>query len=172
MLPDPPEGGKMELVDGKVVTMSPVGRRHGLVAGRLDRVLGAFVDEHQLGEVGVEVGFRLIPGREIVRAPNVHWVSAERVRGMSDEGFYDGCPDLAVEVVSPEDRTASVDAKVQQYLSAGTRRVWVVRPQSKSVTVYQPGEAARRYGSNDAITSEEAGFGEAGFRLELARLFD
>jgi len=170
-LPDPPEGGKMELVDGKVVTMSPVGRRHGVLASRLDRALGGFVDEHRLGEVGIEVGFRLVPGRNVVRAPDVHWVSVERLTSFSDEGFYDSYPDLAVEVVSPEDRDSAVSAKVQQYLAAGTNRVWVVRPATKSVTVHRPDGSARTYGLDATLTSEDAGFAVAGFALDLVALF-
>ncbi|HXU23937.1 MAG TPA: Uma2 family endonuclease, partial [Tepidiformaceae bacterium] len=78
-LPDPPQGGKMELVDGRVVTMSLVGREHAALASRLDRALGNFADQHALGEVGVEGGFRLFPDRSLVRAPDAHWVAAERL---------------------------------------------------------------------------------------------
>jgi len=78
-------------------------------------------------------------------------------------------PDLAVEVVSPEDRDSAVSAKVQQYLSAGTGRVWVVRPATQTVTVHRPDGSARTYEMGATLTSEEAGFAVAGFTLGLVR---
>ena len=167
-LPDPPQGGKMELVDGKVVTMPPVGREHGVLVGRLSRALSGFSDD---GEFGVGAGFRLFPDRDLVRAPDVHWVASERLPEFSDEGFYDSFPDLAVEVVSPDDRDSEVSEKVHEYLAAGTRRVWVVRPKTKSVTVHRPDGSAQTYTGDSALTSADAGFPLDGFSLELTDLF-
>lgn len=170
-LPDPPGGGKMELVDGRVVTMSPVGRRHATLASRLDRALGGFADEHSLGEVGVEGGFRLFPKRSLVRAPDAHWVAAKRLAEMSDEGFYDTFPDLAVEVIFPDDRDGDISAKVHEYLAAGTSRVWVVRPSAQTVTVHRPDGSAQTYSGDSTLTSAEAGFPTDGFALSLSALF-
>ena len=170
-LPDPPQGGKMELVDGRVVTMSPVGREHATLAGRLDRALGNFADQHALGEVGVEGGFRLFPVRSLVRAPDAHWVAAERLSEFTAGGFYDSFPDLAVEVVSPDDRDADISEKVHEYLAAGTRRVWVVRPKTRSVTVHRPDGSAQTYTGDSALTSADAGFPLDGFKLQLLDLF-
>ena len=141
-LPDPPEGGKMELVDGKVVTMSPVGRRHGKLALALGAAVAEFVDLHLLGEVAVETGFRLFPDRRHVRAPDVSFVETARLSDMSEDGFIEGPPTLAIEVMSPEDRDAEVSAKVLEYLAAGTLRVWVVRPNTN--TVRSIGQMVRR----------------------------
>ena len=74
-------------------------------------------------------------------------------------------------MVSPEDRDSAVSAKVQQYLSAGTNRVWVVRPATKTVTVHRPDGSARTYGLDATLTSEDAGFAVAGFALDLVALF-
>ena len=170
-LPDPPEGGKMELVDGRVVTMPPVGRKHGVVVGRLGRALGNFADQHALAEVALGAGFRLFPDRELVRAPDVHSVATERLGEFSDEGLYDSFPDLAVEVLSPDDRDVDMSEKVYEYLAAGTRRVWVVRPKTKSVTVHRPDGSAQTYTGDSALTSHEAGFSLDGFSLQLIDLF-
>jgi len=170
-LPDPPQGGKMELVDGRVVTMSPVGREHAALASRLDRALGNFADQHALGEVGVEGGFRLFPDRSLVRAPDAHWVAAERLSEFTDRGFYDSFPDLAVEVVSPDDRDADISEKVHEYLAAGTARVWVVRPRTRSVTVHRPDGSAQTYTGDSNLTSADAGFALDGFSLNLTALF-
>ncbi len=171
-LPEPPDGGKMELVDGEVIVMSPVGRKHGKIAGRLDRALGTFAEEHGLGEVGLEVGFRLFPNRRTVRAPDVHIIAADQPEFLEDdEGFVLGAPALAIEVTSPDDRDAYLSRKVGEYLEAGSRRVWVVRPNLKAVTVHYPDGASRLFREGDTLTSDEAGFAVAGFELGLAHLF-
>jgi Uma2 family endonuclease len=171
-LPEPPDGGKMELVDGEVVLMSPVGRKHGKLASRLDRALGRFVEENALGEVGLEVGFRLFPSRRIVRAPDVHIIAADQREFLEDDdGFVHGAPALAIEVTSPDDRDSYLARKESEYLEAGSRRVWVVRPNLKAVTVHYPDGTARVFRETDALTSDEAGFTLAGFELPLSELF-
>ncbi|HKS92499.1 MAG TPA: Uma2 family endonuclease [Tepidiformaceae bacterium] len=170
-LPDPRDGGKMELVDGRVVVMSPVGRRHGQIAGYLYETIEEFVGEHALGEVGFEVGFRLVPGRQGVRAPDVHFVEASRVPGLPDDGFIDGPPTLAIEVISPEDRANDIQQKVNDYLAAGTTRVWVVEPKTKTVTVHHPGGDSHTFQSGETLASGDAAFATAGFALPLDDLF-
>ena len=79
-LPDPPEGGKMELICGKVVIHMPVGGPHGGFAAQICTDLEIFNRKHKIGRVGVEVGFRLAEDPDIVRAPDVHFVRRERER--------------------------------------------------------------------------------------------
>ncbi|MFN0148720.1 MAG: Uma2 family endonuclease [Dehalococcoidia bacterium] len=80
-------------------------------------------------------------------------------------------PTLAVEVVSPNDRDRDVGAKVLEYLAAGSARVWVVRPESRTVTVYRAdGSANIRY-EQDLLTSDDAGFSVEGFQLLVAGVF-
>ncbi|MGH2625315.1 MAG: Uma2 family endonuclease, partial [Anaerolineales bacterium] len=75
------------------------------------------------------VGFRLFPGRRTVRAPDVHVIAADQPEFVEDDdGFVQGAPALAIEVTSPDDRDAYLSRKVVEYLEAGSRRVWVVRP--------------------------------------------
>jgi Uma2 family endonuclease len=171
-LPEPPDGGKMELVDGEVVVMSPVGRKHGKLAGRLDRALGSFAEQYGLGEVGVEVGFRLFPNRRIVRAPDVHIIASDQPEFVEDDdGFVRGAPALAIEVTSPDDRDSYLSRKVSEYLEAGSRRVWVVRANLKAVTVHYPDGTSRVFHESDVLTSDEAGFSLSGFALPLTDLF-
>jgi Uma2 family endonuclease len=88
-----------------------------------------------------------------------------------DEGFVRGAPALAVDVTSPDDRDAYLSQKVAEYLEAGSRRVWVVRPNLKAVTVHYPDGTARVFRESDTLTSEEAGFSLPGFALVLSELF-
>src|SRR5688572_24308012 len=93
-LPDPPEGGKMELVCGRVVTHMPVGGEHGIIALAIGSELRAFATGHSLGQVGVEVGFRLFEVPDTVRAPDAHFVRADRlIDGRMPRSLYPGYPD-------------------------------------------------------------------------------
>ncbi|MEX0784972.1 MAG: Uma2 family endonuclease [Dehalococcoidia bacterium] len=172
-LPDPPEGGKMELVCGRVVTHMPVGGEHGSIALSVGSDLRSFVREHGLGLAGVEVGFRLFEVPDTVRAPDAHFVRADRLfDGRMPKSFYPGYPDLAIEVVSPDDRDTEIQEKVDDYLLGGTPRVWVVRPERQSVTVHTPDGVARTLRGDDTLTSADAGFDVEGFALPVARIFE
>jgi Uma2 family endonuclease len=173
-LSDPIEGGKMELVCGKVVTYMPVSGKHGTRALRIGRSLGSFVDAHRLGEVAVEAGFLVRRSPDTVRAPDVSIFSRHSIPdgGVPEEGFVPFPPTLAIEVVSPDDLDREVSAKVDEYLEAGVERVWVVRPRRRTVTVYRRGGTARIVGRDGVLTSEDAGFSAEGFELSVDSLFD
>jgi Uma2 family endonuclease len=171
-LPDPDEGGKVELVDGKVVTRPPVGDEHGDRAVRLSASLFRFVDEQRLGIVRVEVGYRLGRDPDTVLAPDVSVVLAAALDSDRDRAKYlEGPPLLAVEVMSPDDREEEVGRKIARYLGAGTERVWIVRPKAQTVTVHRRGGDAHTYGMDDTLTSDDAGLPVDGFELPLRELF-
>ncbi len=172
-LPDPEEGGKMELVCGRVVTYMPVSGKHGTRALWIGRRLGDFADRHRLGEVGVEIGVLVRRSPDTVRAPDVAFFSGDAMpaEGLPEEGFVPFAPTLAVEVVSPDDLDRDVAAKVDDYLAAGVERIWIVRPKRKTVTVYQHGGTARVVGEDGVLTSDDAAFTAEGFELGLAELF-
>src|SRR6185503_16058612 len=128
-LPDDPSGGKMELLDGEVVVMAPVGNDHGRIQIRLGLALDPFTVSRRLGEVVAESGFVIRRRPDRVLAPDVAFIAEGSQPSDRDRSkFLPGPPTLAVEVVSRGDIDADVAAKVQEYLEAGTARVWVVRP--------------------------------------------
>ena len=172
-LPDPPEGGKMELICGEVVTHMAVGGPHGTYVMNIGTEFELFNRQHQLGDIGAEVGFRLAVDPDIVRAPDVHFVRRDRLPDGENmpPAFFPGYPDLAVEVASPDDTDAEITLKVLQYLSAGTPRVWVVRPLVATVTVHRPDYSARTYRRGETLDSDAAGFAVDGFELQLDVLF-
>ncbi|MBA4179184.1 MAG: Uma2 family endonuclease [Anaerolinea sp.] len=171
-LPNPIEGGKMELVCGRVVIMSPVGRPHSTTARRILTALDPFVDAHNLGELHIELGFILSRRPDSVRAPDVALMSPGQLERAGEwETFFDGPPALAAEVYSPEDRDREVRAKIREYLAAGTARVWDVRPREKTVTVYHQDGTIRERRPGDALNSGDAGFAVEGFTLSLDSLF-
>ena len=160
--------GRCELLRGELVLMSPSGSLHAIIAATLAEILCAFVKQRKLGWVfGAKAGFRsaTIPTRF---APDAAFVSAARMPASIPAGFFPGPPDLAVEVLSPNDRASEVLTKVSDWLEAGCRIVWVVDPEARSVTVYGPKEAMRILHRPDALTGEEV---LPGFQVELTRIF-
>ncbi len=118
--------------------MTPAGFRHGRIACAVAALLREFVERHQLGVVtGAETGFFLTRDPDTVRAPDVAFVSADRIPETEPVGFFPGAPDLAVEILSPNDAAGNVLAKVQDWLNAECRTVWVVDPQTRTATVYR-----------------------------------
>jgi Uma2 family endonuclease len=105
---------------------------------------------------------------DTVRAPDAAFVRRERVPPTSKPGFFDGAPDLAVEVVSPDDRASEVLAKVQDWLTAGCALVWVADPRSQTLTAYQPGGQAQVYGLADRVPGAPV---LPEFTLALAEIF-
>jgi Uma2 family endonuclease len=131
----------LELVGGVLVVMSRPGVEHGLTVVKIVTPMFQHVEQHDLGYVTVESGYILFKnseGRDTVRGPDVAFVAKERAPNGFTERYAPFAPDLAVEVVSPNDLVYDVEEKVDEYLRAGTRLVWVISPRSKTVTVYTP----------------------------------
>src|SRR6266487_6490792 len=129
---------RVELVKGVLVVREPAGSRHGRVAMELARRLANHVEGSKLGRVyAAETGFTLFRNPDTVRAPDVAFVRTQRLLEPEPTGFADLAPDLVVEVLSPDDRPGEVLAKVADWLSAGTRLVWVVDPERRLARVYR-----------------------------------
>ena len=118
--------------------MIPPGAWHGRIVSRLARPILNHVEALGLGTVYIgETGFLLARGPDTVRAPDVGFVSAGRA-GPPERGYYPGPPDLAVEVLSPDDRPGYVREKVAEWIESRTRAVWVVDPRNRTVTIHEP----------------------------------
>lgn len=134
----PDDGHRHELIRGELTTMTPPGFRHGLVASAFNARLAGHVRDHDLGAVTTEVGFRLADDPDTVRAPDVAFITRERVEQVGEtERYWPGPPDLAVEVVSPNDRYAETHDKALEWLAAGARLVLVVDPAEQRITAYR-----------------------------------
>lgn len=158
LLAMPHDGLWRELVRGELRTMTPSGSRHGGITGRVTTILGRHVEKHALGEVlGAETGFTLASDPDTVRAPDVAFVRRERVPSEGlPEGFWPGAPDLAVEVLSPSDTNYEVEEKVDQWLRAGARAVWVLNPRRRTLTVHRPGEQPLALAETDILHGGDA----------------
>ena len=160
-----------ELVRGELMMMSPASPVQGRYAARLVGALGAYVEEHEWGEVyTAEPGFELQPEPEqTIRAPNVAFLRQEKIPPPDQQaGFWPVAPDLMIEIISPSESAQEVQEKVQDYLAAGTRLIWLVYPPTRTVTEYRSGAQIRHLTPDDDL---EGGEVVPGFRYPLRRLF-
>jgi Uma2 family endonuclease len=127
---------RAELVGGQVIELVPPGMRHGVLVVSLSRRLHEHVAAGDLGVVVSDTGFILSTDPPTVRGPDVAVVWKARAPSPLPAKFFSGPPDLAVEVLSPDERPAEVAAKVADYLRAGAQGVWIVDPEARSVTVH------------------------------------
>ncbi len=135
----PSNGRRLELVEGKIYEMPPANGRHADIAGVTASILGPHIRSNRLGRILVgDPGFILRRNPDTVRAPDVAFVSYDRLPvGELPEQYLPLAPDLAIEVVSPSNRTPEVLEKVAEWFQAGTRLVWLVYPSRRTVTVYR-----------------------------------
>jgi len=159
---------RAELLRGVLVVREPAGSRHGLVTMNLGAELALYAKQTGAGGVyAAETGFKLASDPDTVRAPDIAFVTRERLPPPNTTGYPALAPDLAVQVLSPGDRPGEVLAKVADWLSAGTRLVWVVDPERRLARVY------RHDGSEAIVTAEGALDGEdvlPGFSCSLASI--
>jgi Uma2 family endonuclease len=161
-----PDDGIYELVDGEI-RLSPGGGRHGKASMALVILLGSYVKERRLGHVlGPDTGHRLPGGN--VRCPDVSFIASGRFPNeeISDD-FVNFAPDLAVEVISPSDRSRWILDKVGEYLDAGVRMVWVIDPRTSSAAVHRSLVDVREIGIDDFL---EGGEVVPGFRCRLREI--
>src|SRR5439155_306037 len=143
-----------ELVRGALVVREPPGLRHGRIAMEIAEALATHVRAQQLGRVYVESGFKLASNPDTVRGPDVAFISQSRLPEPEPVGYPDFAPDLVVEILSPTDRPGEVLGRVADWLSAGTRLVWVVDPERRLVRLY------RADGTEQIVTADQALQGE------------
>jgi Uma2 family endonuclease len=168
-LPDIPEC--YELVDGELIMMmSPAGPPHGHVVMTLGIALGVYIEKHQLGAVfGGQTGFILTRNPDTVRAPDIAFLREERIpaEGFGSE-YFDGAPDLAVEILSPSNRPTAMRRKIEQYFAAGTSLVWVIDFRKRTIVVHARRRTPITLHESDALDGEDV---IPGFHYEIAQLF-
>ena len=149
--------------------MIPAGDEHGRIVVSLTCAVAIFVRSHGLGVLhGAETGFILSTNPDTVRAPDLAFTRAERA-GPPVRGSVPGAPDLAVEVLSPDDRPGYVREKVAEWLEAGTLAVWVVDPRERTVTVHEPERPAVVLSESEVLPGAEL---LPGFELAVREVFD
>lgn len=157
-----------ELVRGEVVQMTPTGGEHGRLEFVLSQMLGRHLETDRRGEVFTgEVGFVLSRNPDTVRAPDLAFVSFERLP-KAPRGFVPIAPDLAVEILSPGNTAGEIQSKVIDYMRAGTRAVWVVDPDTRTVTVYRSLSEIRVLTEEDTLSGADV---LPGFAVPVKSIF-
>jgi len=160
------EDGRFDLIDGELY-VSPANFGHGSPVSRATIALGNFVYARNLGElVSGEDAFVLGPGNAV--CPDVAFVRTERLPPPDYVGFFQGPPDLAVEVISPSESRAMVARKVARYLEAGTPIVWCVYQDTRQVVDHRPGREPVTLGIDGVL---DGGDVLPGFTLPVRSLF-
>lgn len=163
-----PDDRRGELLRGVMLPAVPARRTQWLLMGTLNRSLGVFAGVRGLGDVGPDAGFLLERNPDTVLAPDVSFVAADRQWPDDALGSPAMAPDLAVEVRSPSNSRREIALKVEIYLRAGVRLVWVVDADARTVTVYAPDRPPRVLAVGDVLDGEDV---LPGYRLPLADLF-
>jgi Uma2 family endonuclease len=161
------QGERFELVGGRLIEMSPTTPKHGEVEGWAAHVLYGHVYPRGLGMVMTgEVLFRLAPG--LSRAADVAFVRRDRIPPVTTlQRFFDGAPDLAVEVISPSDREGDTRRKVDDYLANGIGAVLLMYPTDHSVVLWRESRRVMLH-AEDQLDLDPV---VPGFRVRVRELF-
>jgi Uma2 family endonuclease len=155
-----------ELIKGELLTMPLPKFEHGRISANLMLILGLYVKANQLGEICSEVGYHLESDPDTVLGPDVSFVSLDRV-ARRPEGYFLGPPDLAVEVLSPDDRRGKVEQKLSLWLGFGTRSVWLVNPRRRTVEVCRSTGERKLFHDTDELADDTV----PGFRVAVSEIF-
>jgi Uma2 family endonuclease len=166
-----PDGKHYELIDGELVerTMSVLS---GIVASRINRILGNYCDERNLGWViDSVVGYQCFDWKpKQVRRADVSFLRLERysLAQVSQEGHASIAPDLAVEIISSNDLAKELNEKLEDYRRAGVKLIWVIDPELRILDVHHPDGTSIRLHEGDEITGEDV---IPGFRCVVGSFF-
>jgi Uma2 family endonuclease len=146
----PDDGMHHEIIEGAPITLPPPKSRHSNIASNTFKTL-LWLEERRLGRVYAETGYKLSENPATWIQPDVSFLRNERVRATLPDGYFEGAPDLAIEVISPSESAPDVDRKVELMLAAGSQAVWVVYPRTSKVRVHLPDGTSYSRGVNDQL---------------------
>lgn len=163
----PDNGFNYELVNGEL-KMSPKNNfRHGDICAELSMRLRYHARKNHLGRVfDSNTGFWM--NNRNCRAPDISFVSKARISGQNPNKFFQGGPDLAVEVLSPSNTRAEMEQRLRDYFESGTQITWIIDPETESAEGCYSITDRRLLGPGGEIEGE---FLLPGFRCKLNELF-
>lgn len=166
-----PDACAGELDAGRWVPVTRNTLRHGEILVNVASILKAWARANRGYRVsGGDPGTKLGRDPDVLRGPDVAVVRSERwPEGTGAEGWLDGAPDLAVEVVGDGQAPSELAKKALEYLAAGGRMVWVVDPAPRRVIVYWSPNHVRVLGQDDEI---EGGDVLPGFHCRVVEFFE
>lgn len=152
-------------------TKEGYGAEHGLVCANLLHHVGQFLEQHPIARCFAPgTGFQLREDPVLVRIPDVAIVRNEHLpKDGLPIGHFIGAPDVAVIVVSPTDKFDEIAANVHDYFEAGTRRVWIVRPRVKMVTIHRSEQDVQIIAATQALNGADV---LPGLDIPLVKIFN
>lgn len=163
------EGHHYELIKGELRLMSPSGGPHGDATSRVSFYVNGVVYGDDLGMTfAAETGFFVERDPDTVKAPDFAFVRYERLPDPLSEGYVPLVPDLAVETRSPNDTAREVAEKVEEWLAAGVRLVWVIEPRKRTITTHRAGRPPQVLGVGDMLDGEDV---LPGLSVPVERIF-
>jgi len=166
---DEPVGVRYELSEGELIVTPSANFFHNDIRDRFNACLRAFLDTHPCEYVISEMDMML--AADVVRRPDVAFIRKERLIGVDlDRVPLPIAPDLAIEIVSKNDRADDLNLKVSQYLQAGVQAVWLLYPNTKTAYRYVAGKRdpeVRNAKAGDRFEEPEL---LSGFSLPLAEI--
>ncbi len=163
-----PDGERYELVDGELVECGMSGKSVWLATWLSAQLVG-FAIPRRLGYVLTEASIQCFADPGKVRRPDVAFFANGRMGDAEYEaGHIRIAPDLAVEVVSPNDLAYEVALKSEEYLAAGVRLVWIIHPETQTVDVLRADGSALHLRGSQQLSGEDV---LPGFEYPLPELF-
>jgi len=161
---------RAELINGVLETMPLPRLPHGRVAMRLGAPPAQFIWDHDLGEAYItDVGFQVTWNPDTVLGPDISFISKERLEEAGEvNGYWQGPPDLAVEVFSPGYGTSKVSKRISRWFGFGTKQVWIVNLKQSTVTIYRSESDMTTFSGSDYLEAPDL---LPGFRISLDRIF-
>jgi Uma2 family endonuclease len=161
---------RYELVEGRLVRMSPVSFDQARIVPRLIFLLQRHLDGTRLGLVVTEMGFTLASNPDTVRAPDIAFLKGDRLPARGTRGFPKQSPDAVIEVLSPDDRPSEMRRKIAQYLHTGVALVIVIDPKEATATSFRPSkDPVTLRGEDDLLDLSDV---IPGFRCSLRDIFE
>ncbi|MBZ0298063.1 MAG: Uma2 family endonuclease [Anaerolineae bacterium] len=164
----------VEIVNGEVITLSPTGFLHNIVASNIYDLLRPYAKQHDLGYVASDSLIYVLEreGDRITlsRIPDVSFIRKDNIPEFDFNRPFPGAPDFAVEVVSPSESEQETLAKIRDYFAHGTEEAWVVYPNIREIHVYRHDDPKhiRVYDAQDILTTDSL---FPGLRIQVSDCF-
>ena len=163
-----PDQLRYELDEGELIEMTKPRYAHNRIVMQMTRLLLDYLIRNPTGEL-LNSDNLYVLGPTTKRAPDLSFMTNERVLKIDPGKDIEGAPDLAIEVLSPSDQIASMRRKMKQYFAAGARAVWLVYPELREVEVWESASGpVRVLGENDTLEARDL---LPGFSCRVSSLF-
>jgi Uma2 family endonuclease len=164
----PDDGTHNELFEGELIALAPPKSTHSEIAYTVSWALAPYVRKKRLGRVYVEAGYRIFCDDRFWIQPDVSFLRQERLKKTTKDGYFDGPPDLAIEVESPSETKRDLMRKAHACLAAGSAAVWIIHPKKREVQVLLASGESSVLTESDTISLPEL---FPGWKTKVATFF-